>query len=231
MERGVVVREERGREPERLCVVERRLAEAMALRDWIQSASPEARIRRYHITIAGRAVLNRVQDLENRALGFSEAQTGFAGAEDGRIRHMRSSLVECPLQALARRRGDRGVPFLSRDLVTAGERLRDDFQMARGEPGGLPDWDAWLAGLPQGRAGARAVAWSARLRLERALEDLGPGLADVILRCCCLLEGLEQFERRMGWSARSGKVVLKLALSRLAQHYRHVDGEAGGMIG
>ena len=32
------------------------------------------------------------------------------------------------------------------------------------------------------------------------------------LRCCCLLEGLEQVERRHGWSARSGKVVLRFHL-------------------
>jgi hypothetical protein len=51
------------------------------------------------------------------------------------------------------------------------------------------------------------------------MADLGPGLADVALRTCCFLEGLETTERRMGWSARSGKVVLKIALQRLAAHY------------
>ena len=47
----------------------------------------------------------------------------------------------------------------------------------------------------------------------------GIGLADVALRTCCFLEGLEGCERRLGWSARSGKVVLKLALQRLVEHY------------
>jgi hypothetical protein len=56
--------------------------------------------------------------------------------------------------------------------------------------------------------------------VQRALIDLGPGLADVAFRTCCLQEGLEQVERRMGWSARSGKVVLRIALERLQQHYR-----------
>ena len=52
------------------------------------------------------------------------------------------------------------------------------------------------------------------------MEALGPGLSDVVFRVCCFLEGLETVEKRLGWSARSGKVVLKIALERLAAHYR-----------
>jgi hypothetical protein len=52
-----------------------------------------------------------------------------------------------------------------------------------------------------------------------ALSALGPGLSDIVLRCCCFLEGMEIAEKRMGWSARSGKIVLRIALQRLRQHY------------
>ena len=97
-------------------------------------------------------------------------------------------------------------------------------------PGGR---EAALGTAPQRRAEERKprnASEAARLRVERALADLGPGLADVALCCCCLTEGLELFERRMGWSARSGKVVLRIALGRLHQHYR-AEAERTGMIG
>ena len=52
------------------------------------------------------------------------------------------------------------------------------------------------------------------------------------MRCCCCLEGLEAAEKRLGWSARSGKIVLRIALMRLHQHYERTLGSAaGGMIG
>lgn len=53
----------------------------------------------------------------------------------------------------------------------------------------------------------------------------------MVLRVCCFLEGLETAERRMGWSARSGKIVLRIALIRLRRHYDDRGGRYGAMIG
>jgi len=63
------------------------------------------------------------------------------------------------------------------------------------------------------------------------LQDLGPGLSDVVLRCCCYLEGLETVEKKLAWSARSGKIVLRIALLRLRRHYEETTGPGGPMIG
>jgi len=49
----------------------------------------------------------------------------------------------------------------------------------------------------------------------------------VALRCCCYLEGLETAEKKMGWSARSGKIVLRIALHRLKRHYERLGRDAG----
>lgn len=238
MDKGVVVREGPGGEPQRLAVVERALAEAMVLRGWMAAGAPEARISRYRITAQGRAALRRGLAGEGPS-GLAEAQATFLprrseeaqAGEDARLRHMRSILPESPLAALARRRDAEGTPFLDRDMVAAGERLREDFELAQRAAGAAPEWEAML----EGRAPPGAVDGTgpdaAEARVARALADLGPGLADVALRCCCLLEGLETLERRLGWSARSGKVVLRIALGRLHRHYRETAGRFGPLIG
>lgn len=237
MEKGVICQEEPGCDPRRLAVVDRKLAEAMALRDWIACPSGSGRVRRYRITSIGRAELKRL-GTEQGLRGLAEAPAPFLhdAEEDPRLlRHMRSAMMESTLLQLSRRKDDKGQPFLTPEQVRAGERLREDFELAMRGTGAETDWAAWLALLPglwevEDRA-ARTGPEAARVRVERALADLGPGLADVALCCCCLTEGLEVFERRMGWSARSGKVVLRIALGRLHQHYRTEAERCGEMIG
>lgn len=51
--------------------------------------------------------------------------------EDGCRRRPRVNIAESPLLMLARRREWMGGPFLLPDLVAAGERLREDFELAQ----------------------------------------------------------------------------------------------------
>ena len=245
MEMGVVVRDGgEGGLPQRLAVVARSIAEAMALTDWIACESPEARVARYRITGAGRGALKRLMAAaENRAQGFAESQAGLIciPPEDPALRHMRTMLAESPLVGLARRHDRDGQPFLNRDLVAAAERLREDFELSQAPRQGSADWEQFLAvalaeepdasALPPPRGPGSPGVLAARERVCAAMGDLGPGLADVALRCCCLLEGLESLEKRMGWSARSGKIVLRIALQRLQHHYLRTQGRFGPMIG
>lgn len=250
MEKAVVVRDGVDGSSARTAVVDRTIAEVLALKDWISCPKP-GRISRYHITPAGRNALSQLlADAENKARaanegGFAEAQSSFSakprefgektlvepGAKPRRVRY---NMAESPLTALARRKDKDGQLFLSEELVRAGERLREDFELAQMGPRVAQNWDRFLTGGGRGGFapdnGIAEGPAAARDRVGRALSELGPGLSDVALRCCCYLEGLETAEKQMGWSARSGKIVLRIALQRLKRHY---DDQNGGdqMIG
>ncbi len=238
MEKAVVLRETVPGKHTRTAVVDRDIAHHFALQDWISSAQA-GRVARYQITEAGRAALKRLLEEERQARvqpgAFAESQTPFqaqhqvlgereVAANDGSgPRRMRYNLAESPLTVLGRKRDKTGAPYLSADLIDAGERLREDFELAQMGPRVTQNWASFLTPLDHGAKGpARGPAegpQAARARVQAAMAALGPGLSDVVFRVCCFLEGLETAERRLGWSARSGKVVLRIALQRLAAHY------------
>jgi len=244
MEKAVVVRETGDGRTVRTAVTDRPVVQAMALRDWIACGEP-GRVTRYTITSAGRAALKRLLAEDDAARsGFSEAATPFADQhrswgqremiEPGTTtrRQMRYNLAESPIAAIARRKDKSGEPFLNADLVGAAERLREDFELAQMGPRVAQNWDKFLTGGDRGSfspTGGSDGGQAAKDRVAAVLRDLGPGLGDVVLRVCCFLEGLETAEKRMGWSARSGKIVLRIALQRLKRHY---DGLGkGDLIG
>jgi len=239
METAVIVRRTPEGEQMRTAIVERDIAEALALQGWIACTDVGGRIVRYTITNAGRAELRRLtaQD-ENRAGGFDDTDQGAGSEWDRDALHgiarsaPRASVQESPLLGLSRRRTRDGKPFLARDLVAAGERLREDYEIVEVGYAGIAGWrDALDPATSDVPSGAARGAQEALGRIRAALADLGPGLGDVALRCCCFLEGLEQTEKTMGWSARSGKIVLRIALERLKRHYAETQGRFGPLIG
>jgi len=248
MEKAVIVRDRAGGAATRTGVVDRSFAEALALKEWI-TAKQNGKITRYSITTAGRSALeNMLGDLDaTAASGFDEAPSAFEGqmdqrraispsdTETERPRRMRYNLAESPLTALARRKDKTGEPFLTDDLVTAGERLREDFELAQMGPSVAQNWDRFLTCGGRGTfvadSGVNDGPSNARARVAAVLRELGPGLSDVALRCCCYLEGLETAEKKLGWSARSGKIVLRIALIRLKRHYNETVGPGGPLIG
>ncbi len=233
MEKAVVVREGSDGRTVRTAVVDREIAEAMALKEWI-GCKGQGRVTRYHITPVGRSALKRLLADEDGAVedGYAEPSSPRSNGEGSR-RRPRYNLAESPLTALARRRDKDGEPFLSADLVAAGERLREDFELAQLGPRVAQNWEHFLTaergGFRPGEGGGGSQA--ARDRVAAALAELGPGLGDVALRCCCFLEGLEATEQRMGWAARSGKIVLRIALQRLKRHYDERQDGWSPMIG
>ncbi len=138
---------------------------------------------------------------------------------------------ESPLAWLAGRKGPDGNPLISPDMLQAGERLRRDFETGQMGERVTSQWGASIMPGARGRSGAPDTglnrserAMAARQRVWRALEHAGPGLSSVLLEVCCLASGLEAAERHLNWPRRSAKLVLLIALQRLAQHYGY--GEA-----
>jgi len=66
--------------------------------------------------------------------------------------------------------------------------------------------------------GERQIA--ARQRFDGAIKAAGRGLEDILWRVVCAGEGLPEAEKGLGWPARSGKLVLRIALERVAEFYR-----------
>ncbi|MEO0056933.1 MAG: hypothetical protein RIT17_369, partial [Pseudomonadota bacterium] len=61
---------------------------------------------------------------------------------------------------------------------------------------------------------------AARGRFDGAIKAAGRGLEDILWRVVCAGEALPEAEKGLGWPARSGKLVLKIALERVAEFYR-----------
>jgi hypothetical protein len=248
MEKAVVMREFPDGQTARTGVVDRAVAQAFALKDWI-TCRKQGRVASYEITTAGRSALKRMIDDSDRARqagqGLAEAAQPFASqhriwddrvvAERGGPRRLRYNLAECPVAVLGRRRDKDGNPFLEPELVQAAERLREDFELAQMGPRVAQNWERFLTGGDRGSfhpdSGIGEGPRSARDRVAAALRDLGPGLGDVALRVCCFLEGIEAAEKRMGWAARSGKIVLRIALQRLHRHYEELYQGRAPLIG
>jgi hypothetical protein len=120
MDRAAVLRTEPGGQQTRLCVVDRAVAQAFALKDWIACDAP-GRISAYRVTGAGRAALRRLLAEDDlRAGGVREAQFVYAAQHrdmadrteetpDGR-RRLRFNAAESPVAALGRKLDRDGKP-------------------------------------------------------------------------------------------------------------------------
>lgn len=131
---------------------------------------------------------------------------------------------ESPIAWLRRRKDKDGRPLISAAEFDAGERLRSDFTFGQMMPSITSRWSPMAGGSGARTAPGTGVelqdnVLAARERVRVALAAVGPELAGILIDVCCHLKGIEAAEHEQGWPLRSAKVVLQLALQRLARHY------------
>ncbi|NMW31039.1 hypothetical protein HKD42_03075 [Altererythrobacter sp. RZ02] len=145
----------------------------------------------------------------------SEGPKREGGRRSGR-RSVSVNLAESPLSWLHAR------GHIDDRLFDAGERLRADYERAQLGASVTMRWDVVRIrgqGSDSGLSPTeRQIA--AKSRFDAALAEAGSGLSDILWRVVCAGEGLPDAEKALAWPARSGKLVLKLALDRVAGFYR-----------
>jgi Domain of unknown function (DUF6456) len=117
----------------------------------------------------------------------------------------------------------------ARGLVTArqydaGDQLRRDYELANLSARVTMAWEAPTS------TGTRRSAASpgqstlkqidAKARFDAALAAAGTGLSDILWRVVCAGEAMPVAEKSLGWPIRAGRLVLTIALDRLAEFYR-----------
>lgn len=146
---------------------------------------------------------------------LTEAGPRRCGGGASRRRSVTVNLAESPLAWLHAR------GHLSDRLSAAGEQLRSDYERAGIAPSVTMRWDAVrIRGGADGGLSPTERQLSAKARFDGAMAAAGKGLADVLWRVVCACESVPHAERALEWPARSGKLVLRLALERVADFYR-----------
>jgi Domain of unknown function (DUF6456) len=150
------------------------------------------------------------------------AERSISGDPDSanrkRGRSVTVNLAESPLAWLGARK------LVSERQLAAGELLRRDYERAALPQRVTMQWDA----PPNGKVargsqshGATTLAQiDAKARFDGAIAAAGAGLADILWRTVCAGETVPTAEKALGWPTRSGRLVLLLALDRVADYYR-----------
>ena len=157
------------------------------------------------------------QTLAERALP-QDGETRTASTKIRRARSVTVNLTESPLGWLKVR------GMIDDRQFAGGEMLRRDYERANLAPSVTMNWNALP--MDRNRRGARRVSAAsdgqiaAKQRFDAAIAEAGPGLSDILWRVVCAGEGVPTAEKELGWPARAGRLVLGLALDRVAGYYR-----------
>lgn len=220
--KAVIIRDHSESGPKQIGIVSAETAQAAAMQGLIARRG-SGKVAKYFFVPKSR----------NEPSGFSEANGKFhlgsqeTGSENTEAVKRTTPEHEKPMAILARRRDIDGRPFLNKSQLVAAQRLSEDYAIANLC---LKTDIKWEEHISSPTLTPYSKAPPAVTKVAAALRALGPGLGDIALRCCCYEEGLETSEKSLGWAARSGKIVLRIALPVLDRHYRDTYGPGGGII-
>lgn len=219
---GLAVYVARNRFASPAAVVTPEVLSDLTAQGWI--AAREGNAAEFEITRQGRAYLQGLnQDDYPYRSQHQIIRRRMEKVKDGEPGLVRVNEAETPLGWLVNRKGRDGRPLISGNQFAAGERLRRDFTLACLSPRvtamwGLPVSDSQRGGGNDAANQSDNVI-AAKARVWAAFDAAGPGLGTILLQVCCYLNGLEEAEKNLNWPARSGKIVLGIALDRLVEHY------------
>ena len=183
-------------------------------RDWIspRGTAPQS----FVLSEAGAAWLRRTfADGDPFAAQHQQRTKRMIIDPEGLERLVAANEAESPISRLKARN------LIDAAQFDAAEKLRRDYTLAQLAPRLGVDLTAPVV---LGRRGQKEntlteTVIAAKQRFARAMKAVGPGLSDVLYDVCCHLVGLEDAEREFGWPTRAGRIVLTIALDRLASHY------------
>ncbi|MCC5994885.1 MAG: hypothetical protein JJU18_00765 [Oceanicaulis sp.] len=200
------------------------LARESEVREALSSGVLEADPAGWRLTAAGRARLARAEAAGDFAAQHRRTGPRTVMDRDGKERVAAADLdAGSPLARYARPQG--GRPALIEPVhAAAAAILRQDYERSALMSRVTMDWSgqpgAGARRAPCDRADAPSSRLDAQRRVLDALAAAGPGL-DRLLTALVLRDApMGEAERDLGWPARSGAPALRLALERLAAHYR-----------
>lgn len=168
-----------------------------------------ARVRREGAGAAGFAVQHGA--VERRFVMEPEGERAVFARTGGPLDRYLSSQNGKP--ALLEKIHGAAAAMLVRDYQRSalGSRVTQDWS---GVPG------AKTRAAPKDRAEAPVTRLDAQERFLAALDAVGPGFDRLLMNVLIRETGMTSAERELGWPERTGAPALKLALERLAIHYR-----------
>lgn len=140
-----------------------------------------------------------------------------------RVKTINPNTSDGPLARYAKPRNGQ-PPLLEPAHLSAADSLMRDYELSSLSSRVTQDWSGVAGGggrsAPRDRSDAPMRRMNAQARVMDALAAVGPGLDHWLVEILIRQSAMTDAERRLNWPSRSGAQALKLALDRLAVHYR-----------